>query len=274
MGGVPFTFLAHQAPVLPIKRRWPRLDGVALVVGSAVPDLAAATQNLPIDYIAGRPTWYDGHSWSQQLAWCLPVGLLLTWWIRRLIAPRIVPYLPDLGPFHLRDYALVGRNRHRWWTIASCVLIGSVSHVVVDGLTHSDKGVISIPSLDTGLFVVGGRTVTTGHVLQVVATVGLALWCVWQLRRIGLDREMSRWAGLDPGAPDAVVPVPPALNAVRGVIVVIVLASVLAIPSQVHRGSTTAIMSAVWFVLVGLTVVSVGCWIGAGRTGRQPVPVP
>ena len=175
MGGVPFTFLAHQAPVLPIKRHWPRLDGVALVVGSAVPDLAAATQNLPIDYLLGRPTWNDGHSWSQQYAWCLPVGLVLTWLIRRLIAPRIVPYLPDLGPFHLRDYALVGRNRHRWWTIASCVLIGSVSHVVVDGLTHSDKGVVSIPSLDTGLFAMGGRTVTTGHVLQVVATVGLAL---------------------------------------------------------------------------------------------------
>ena len=135
-----------------------------------------------------------------------------------------MPYLPDLGPFHLRDYALVGRNRHRWWMIASCVLVGSLTHVVVDGFTHSDKGVISIPSLDTALFAVGGRTLTTGHVLQVVATVGLALWCVWQLRRIGLDRRCPAGRGSIPAGPGAVVPVPPALTAVRSVIVVIVVA--------------------------------------------------
>ena len=164
-----------------------------------MPDLAAATQNLPVHYLLGRPTWYDGHSLvpGDRL---VPAGRAGA----DVVDPApdrapVVPYLPDLGPFHLRDYALVGRNRHRWWTIASCVLIGSVSHVVVDGLTHSDKGVVSIPSLDTGLFAMGGRTVTTGHVLQVVATVGLALWCVWQLWRIGLDREMRAWAGLDPG---------------------------------------------------------------------------
>jgi Domain of unknown function (DUF4184) len=40
---MPFTFFAHQAPFLPMARRWPRLiDGTALIVGTMAPDLAYA----------------------------------------------------------------------------------------------------------------------------------------------------------------------------------------------------------------------------------------
>ena len=38
---MPFTFFAHQAPVLPVAWAWPNAtDGVALVIGSMAPDLA------------------------------------------------------------------------------------------------------------------------------------------------------------------------------------------------------------------------------------------
>ena len=80
---MPVTFLAHQAPVLPLKRRWPGLDGVALVVGSTVPDLARATERLPVLYLYGTPTWFDGHRPDQLGSWCLVVGLLHQWRARR-----------------------------------------------------------------------------------------------------------------------------------------------------------------------------------------------
>jgi hypothetical protein len=38
---MPVTFFAHQAPVLPIARRWPQAtEGIALIVGSMAPDIA------------------------------------------------------------------------------------------------------------------------------------------------------------------------------------------------------------------------------------------
>ena len=58
---MPFTFLAHQAPVLPIKARRPdRWDGLALVVGSMAPDLA---------YVVARDDrhYFDGHRLQNQL---------------------------------------------------------------------------------------------------------------------------------------------------------------------------------------------------------------
>jgi len=41
---MPFTFLSHQAPVLPLKIAAPRwFDGTALVLGSMAPDLFFVT---------------------------------------------------------------------------------------------------------------------------------------------------------------------------------------------------------------------------------------
>jgi hypothetical protein len=38
---MPVTFFAHQAPVLPIARRWPQAtEGIALIVGSMALDIA------------------------------------------------------------------------------------------------------------------------------------------------------------------------------------------------------------------------------------------
>lgn len=40
---MPFTYLAHQAPALAIKKRWPAwFDGTALALGSMAPDWAYA----------------------------------------------------------------------------------------------------------------------------------------------------------------------------------------------------------------------------------------
>src|SRR5882672_6336607 len=65
--GMPFT-LAHPAAVLPL-RRWPRLDFVALVIGSMTPDFGY--------YLLLPDMRLETHSFAGSLETCLPVGLLL-----------------------------------------------------------------------------------------------------------------------------------------------------------------------------------------------------
>jgi len=235
---MPVTFLAHQAPVLPLKRRWPGLDGVALVVGSTVPDLARASERLPVLYLYGTPTWFDGHRPDQLVSWCLVVGLLITWSARRLVLPRLGGHLPDLGDFHLRDLRLVGRTRHRWWNIVGCVLIGAVTHSLIDLLTHSDRS-LSLPGSSTHLIEFAGRSIDVANALQVVTSIALSMWAVVQMLGIGRRRDIARWSGVGP----VPAPTPPQHRAVvLAVLTAGVLTGLLA-GTQIHRGGRVALMT-------------------------------
>ncbi|MFM7068670.1 MAG: DUF4184 family protein [Actinomycetes bacterium] len=186
---MPSTFLAHQVPALAAKRHWPALDGVALVVGSGLPDMAQAFDRR-----------WDGHSFVDQFLWSLPVGLVLTALLRRWIAPRLAPYLPDCGHFRLRDYGLVDRHRHALWVSAVSVLIGSFSHLVLDQFTHPDSWLArQVDLLQRNAFSVGPHGVEWAMVLQIVLSFLLTLVAVWQLWRIGRERAVLTWVGVPVG---------------------------------------------------------------------------
>ena len=240
---MPVTFLAHQAPVLPLKRWRPGLDGVALVAGSAVPDLARATQhNTAMPYLFGWPTWFDGHRLDQLVSWCLVVGLLLSWSARRLVLPRLAGHLPDLGAFHLRDLRLVGRVRHRWWNVVLCVQVGAISHVLIDMFTHEDRAVI-VPGFDQHLFDAAGRSLSVANVLQVVLSLALSAVAVWQMWVIGRERLLCRWHGADAVA----APTPPHHRRVVAACGLAAVLTGLAGATQTSRGLDVALFT--WVVL-------------------------
>jgi hypothetical protein len=127
---VPLTFPSHAAAVLPLKLWRPRrFDGIALVIGSAAPDLA-----YPFAAIVAHPTV---HSVPGLFWWCLPVTVLLTWVVRRA-SPRVAAHLPA-GGLALRDYGALGGVRHRWWITLWSALVGSATHLLWDGVTHSPQ---------------------------------------------------------------------------------------------------------------------------------------
>jgi hypothetical protein len=250
---MPITILAHQAPVLPLKRWRPGLDGVALVVGSAVPDLARATLHSTPRYLFGRPLWWDGHTVSMQFGWSLPVGLVLTWLVRRLLAPQLAPYLPDLGGFHLQDLRHIARTRHRWYVIAGSVLIGSFSHIVLDSLTHTDRyggGLLS--GLDGTVGQVLGHDITVFRIVQVLASLALSAVTVWELWRIGRERLVCRWSRVPPG-PSAVAPHRPA---VRTAVVVLLLATAAWASTQSERGWDIVFVTWLWLGTGAMTLLA------------------
>jgi hypothetical protein len=124
VAGVPASFPAHQAAVLPLKVWRPAwFDGVALVLGAASPDLAYALDG------SGLPVFPLSHQWLGLLLWCLPVTLLGCW-LTRWAAPVVSAHLPTW----LRDYAVLGRARPCWWLTASSAVLAAATHLIWDDL--------------------------------------------------------------------------------------------------------------------------------------------
>lgn len=142
---MPLTFPSHAAAVLPLKlarRRW--FDGVALVIGSAAPDLPYSLD----PYLSIR-----AHTWWGLVWFCVPVTVLLTALTRRA-APAVVAHLPAGGPFALRDYAVLAAHRYRWWVTAASAWLGACSHRLWDTVTHAsiDGGTHAFGWLSTAAF--------------------------------------------------------------------------------------------------------------------------
>ena len=191
---MPFTFLAHQAPVLPLKLWRPRwFSGAGLVIGSMAPDFEK--------FIHGANAGRDWHSLSAQFTRCLPLSLVIYWLLTRVAAPPLARFMPDLGALHLRDYAaaLAGGRRPGWLLVAASILVGSVSHVVLDGFTHGDPRVVALfPFLAARYVTLGGRPVWLFALLQVGASVLAGAFTLGLMYLFGRRRRALRWSGLGP----------------------------------------------------------------------------
>jgi hypothetical protein len=120
---VPATIPSHQAAVLPLKVRFPdRFDGVALVIGSAAPD---------IGYVLAGIAEPPSHAWHSLVWFHLPVVVALTSLVRRA-APVVAAQLPAA----LRDYGVLGLVRHPVWVTAWSAMLGALTHQVWDAMTH------------------------------------------------------------------------------------------------------------------------------------------
>lgn len=196
---MPVTFLAHQAPVLPVARRWPsRLDGVALVVGSMAPDLA---------YVLAGSRWSVwAHAWPGLVTFCVPVTAVLTLLIRRRLAPVVPAHLPRVADLRLRDLRGLAARRVTIGPLVAGALLGAASHVALDSFTHEwgwfarNIDVYTDPLLDEPFL---GRVWTPYRVLQYaghVVGIGITLWI---LRRWGRERWLAQRAAPVPAIADA-----------------------------------------------------------------------
>ena len=202
---MPFTFLPHQAAVVPLKMWRPRwFSGTALAIGSMAPDLEY--------FLRGYPYGEVGHTWLGQLTFCLPLTLVLVWLVTHVIARPLAANLPELDGFHLRDYSLVAAHPDtaaRWLLVAASALVGSLSHVLWDGFTHEwGWAARRWPALFwRPLGVVHGYPLSVYNALQHASTILGGAATLALLYRIGARRSLPRWAG---AAPESVPAAPPA----------------------------------------------------------------
>ncbi|SCF03029.1 DUF4184 family protein [Micromonospora mirobrigensis] len=130
---MPLTFPSHLAPVLPLKLWRPHwFDGVALATGAVAPDVGYLFVGTPLEL--GMRT----HTLGGVLWWCLPVALCYAWLVRRTIA-GVAVHLPGQRLFDWPQYAALGGVRHPWQVTVCSALIGALSHVVLDRVTHTER---------------------------------------------------------------------------------------------------------------------------------------
>jgi Domain of unknown function (DUF4184) len=131
-GAVPFT-VAHAAvapPMVRASRR--RLVVSALVVGSMAPDFQS------LAHLSSQRTF--GHTVPGVFLFCLPVTLavLVVW--HRLVKRPLASLLPArFGPIAaVADRPFAFGPGSRFLAICGAALLGSFSHILWDGFTHSN----------------------------------------------------------------------------------------------------------------------------------------
>lgn len=197
---MPVTFFAHQAPVLPIARRWPNaVDGVALVVGSMAPDMAFVLSRSRFDIWA--------HGFPGVITFCIPATFVCSWIVVRVMAPVVPDHLPDLGSFHLHDYRGLATHRFQFLRLVAWAELGALSHVFLDEFTHDwgwfahhvswyDDRIISGKVL--------GREWTVYRVFQYIGHVGFTVLCLALLWSYGRQHWMTARADTIAPAPTSI----------------------------------------------------------------------
>ncbi len=240
--GVPVTWFAHQAPAVGLKLARPRwFDGTALCVGTIMPDTLLSV---------GEELGIDSHTWPSAVVLGVPIGVALTVLFRLVVAPLAPTVLPDLGPFRLWSFGVLADRRPRWWTTVTSVVVGIVTHVVLDWFTHGERWLPQRLGYADTTVTWFGDTMSAPEALQIVGHIGLSITTVALAWHLGRHRKLEEWYGADT--------VERARTATLG-------------PGAVVGWYTTVVAGAaagaVWagssFWVVGVERVAVGVYVGA-----------
>lgn len=136
---MPFTYPSHQGLIAPLWRRWPRaFDVPALCVGAAMPDVIDGLAGL----FRGHLGQTGGHSLLGILV-CVPAGIVLWAALHGLL--RRLPDHAGTGflsrCWNGTRHAFTGAPgpaafRFRWRIVTGSMLVGVVSHILFDLISH------------------------------------------------------------------------------------------------------------------------------------------
>lgn len=189
---MPLTFPAHQGLIGAVKLRWPNhVDGTALCIGAASPDLAYAMGD-----------WLNRQSHTAiGVVWAVPITILATLITRWRSAAGVFAHLPDFGPLRVQSYRVLGLRRPAPATTLLAATIGAGSHVLIDSFTHRGRWGADLLGLNQVLFEVPiGGEVTTAKLIQYFGHSFGSLafvWLLWLVARRGL---LESWYGEEPVA--------------------------------------------------------------------------
>lgn len=182
---MPLTFPAHQAVVLPVKLRWPhRVDGTAMCVGAAVPDLT-----YPFMFNQGQ-TLLGG------LIVGLPLTMLICAVLRWRASSGVFANLPDMGPWRIHSYRVISERQPAIMMTVVSAALGVTSHVVLDSITHNERLLARLMHLDTVLFTLPRiDDIDIALLLQLIGHVLGSVVAIWLFWLIGVRRHLEDWYG-------------------------------------------------------------------------------
>lgn len=161
---MPITFPAHAAAILPF-RRVRVLPGTALVVGSAAPDFAFL--------VRGDAGVFSHSAWGLVLV-SLPVGVLMY----ALLEALLLPELRRTGRVFsvLLESRGLARSLGAWGAVVGAVLLGALTHLAWDRLTHGDRWPANV--------VLGIEGAARAHLASsILGSLVVLAWCGLRLHR-------------------------------------------------------------------------------------------
>jgi len=176
---MPVTFPSHAAAAWPLARVAPKIPVLALIVGSAAPDLSYAL-NFGGE-VAHRPRGL--------LDFALPVGLFFYAWAEWVLLPVLRSALPTA--FGIQWGRLVTtrgppQDAAGWAWAALGIVLGAATHLLWDGFTHRDQWPSTLLYPETIVAHLGSRPLYLANLLQYVTSlVGALITCGWALRAYG-----------------------------------------------------------------------------------------
>jgi hypothetical protein len=170
---MPFTF-SHPALVLPfryIPKKYVSLTG--LVVGSVVPDFEKFINMGPGN------TW--SHNWLGVFLFNLPLGLLLCFLFHQLVRNPLIEHFPTniSNRFqHLHDFYWNRYFRQNYIIVFISVLLGAISHIAWDSMTHKQGLVVRLLPFITQEVTIAGFVQPLFSILDILSTLlgGLYVW--------------------------------------------------------------------------------------------------
>jgi Domain of unknown function (DUF4184) len=175
---MPFTFFAHQAPLLPFLEQPQRhVDRLAVVIGSMTPDLAYV--------LSGTRLRVQAHGWVTSVLFGVPVTAAICVIVVRVLAPVLPDHLPSAGPFRLNDYRGLAQHRCRPVPLIIGASLGALSHVAIDHTTHPWGWFAQHIEWYRSPVAIGGVDGTAYAVAQYAGHVGGTLACLALLASSG-----------------------------------------------------------------------------------------
>jgi hypothetical protein len=174
---MPFTF-AHPAIVLPfnyLPKKYVSLT--ALIAGSMAPDFEY--------FLRMKTLGLYGHTASGWLFFDLPMSLLLAFLFHLVIRNPLISHLPHFLEARLQPYTTFNWKRkfqQHWLVVIFSALVGTGSHLLWDGFTHSNGFFVElIPSLTSSVPILNApvyKLLQHGGTLAGFVVIG---WALWQL---------------------------------------------------------------------------------------------
>lgn len=147
---MPFT-LAHPVIVLPLTKRKLPFSSTALITGSVMPDFEFFLKLKEADNI--------GHHWWGVIPFDLPITLLFCFIFHGIIRKPLIRNSPNWikkrwSKFYHFDWN--ERFKNNSLIVIISALIGILSHLLIDGITHHDGFAVDlIPFLNEYIFQLG-----------------------------------------------------------------------------------------------------------------------
>ncbi len=262
---VPITFLAHQAPLLPLAHRFSgrrnqssklsQIDGIALAIGSMSPDFAYVVSRTPLMFWA--------HTLPAIVWFCVPATVIASWLVARVLAPVLPDHLPDLGAFHMHDYRGLATHRFTVLGTAASAAFGAWTHVVLDAFTHKYSWfAIHVPwyTRPLGPWRFRDQAWTLYRVGSLGCHFGLSALSLVLLYRYGRARWLSERAALVP----PVTPTPRSHGTLWGI------SAVISVPliAVSQRGLRDSASASILVMRISGSVFAALC-VGAFAVGRS-----